>query len=58
MGTFTLSIYTDNAAFDDCPVDEVIQLLEEATNKLYNGWNHGALFDRNGNRVGRFELDH
>ncbi len=55
---FTLTIVTDNAAFEDAGAgEEVGRLLEEAADQLRNGAQGGPLFDYNGNRVGAYALE-
>jgi hypothetical protein len=62
---FTLSIDTDNAAFDGDPSPEVARLLRVVADTLdYNDSgagpllsDGGKLYDINGNAVGRWELD-
>lgn len=51
---FTLTIETDNAAFDDAPASEIARILRQLANDMEQD---GAppsrfLFDANGNRVG------
>jgi hypothetical protein len=53
---FTLTIETDNDAFDADPREEVARLLEVTAAKLRAGHEEGRCVDSNGNRVGRFEL--
>ena len=53
---FTLTIQTDNAAFEDAPGEEVARILEETAAKLRNMAQSGNLRDINGNKVGTFEL--
>lgn len=58
--TFTLTIKTDGAAFDnDGDGDlhaEVHNILMEAANKILDGATSVALVDINGNLVGRAEF--
>lgn len=55
MGTFTLTIETDNAAFDDEPRYEVARILRDAADAYaYNGETAWPLRDVNGNRVGQW----
>jgi hypothetical protein len=54
---FTLTIDTDNAAFDDGNLTlEVSAILEEAAKRVYDGSTEGSLLDGNGNTVGAFSL--
>ena len=54
---FTLTIDTDNAAFDDGNLTlEIARVLDDASGMVYEGRTDGALFDDNGNRVGGFSL--
>ena len=67
---FTLSIKTDGAAFsddsvgpDDCGREigrrnEVARILREVADRMDNGDDCGLTMDYNGNKVGRFTLDH
>ena len=43
---------TDNAAFDECGDAEVRRILEEIANKVERGYDHGSIFDINGNNIG------
>jgi len=52
----TVTIATDNAAFDDDPVPELERILHTLPLKLRNGNMEGKLFDLYGNHVGDFEL--
>ena len=52
---FTLTISTDNAAFEDEPASEIARILRGLANDLeFNGEGGGRLYDVNGNRVGFF----
>lgn len=53
---FTLTINTDNAAFEDAPGEEVARILEATASRLRNLAQSGNLRDFNGNAVGSFEL--
>ena len=53
MATVTLSIATDNAAFEDDPRAEVARILREAATKVLDTPHGFALRDLNGNTVGR-----
>ena len=54
--TATLTITMDNAAFEPIPRLEVIRILEQASGKLANGNTSFPLYDSNGNKVGKFEV--
>ena len=55
---FTLTISTDNAAFDDDAVfDEISRILIEVAAKMRSHVKWGTLRDVNGNAVGMFELE-
>lgn len=57
MATFTLTINTDNAAFDDnLLVSELTACADKALQRIYRGETSGNVRDTNGNTVGRFEL--
>lgn len=51
---FTLTIATDNAAFEDS--DELPRILRIVTHRLEEGERYGALYDINGNHVGEFRV--
>jgi hypothetical protein len=53
---FTLTIRTDNAAFDDDPVPELVKLLAEVAAKLEAGTRDSTVRDLNGNTVGEYRL--
>ena len=58
---FKLEFSTDNAAFDDCPGDEIARILHHCADRieyLVNG--EGAqwlVYDTNGNRIGHLDFD-
>lgn len=52
---FTLSIKTDNAAFED-PNAEVARILRDAAERVEQGFSRGLLRDINGNTVGDFDF--
>lgn len=56
MSAFTLSITTDNAAFEDDPGPEVARLLRDAAERVEAGVSAGVLRDVNGNTVGEWSL--
>lgn len=53
--TFTVTIGTDNAAFEDMSA-EIARILRTIAKRVSNGDDNGTIFDANGNSVGRFEL--
>jgi hypothetical protein len=55
MGKFTLTIQTDNAAFEDDPVPELVRILKETAAQMHmmNDFN-GTIRDINGNPVGTY----
>lgn len=52
----TLTIRTDNAAFEGRPGDECARLLGLVEARLIHGETRGRLLDRNGNHVGEWAL--
>ena len=60
MATITITITTDNAAFEDDPADEVINVLERLIPKLdRDACEPGSVIrlrDSNGNTVGHFRV--
>lgn len=58
MARFTLSIDTDNAAFGEegeARRAEIARILRDvAVTMERDPWEHGSVFDSNGNRVGKF----
>jgi hypothetical protein len=54
---FTLTIKTDNAAFEGDPANEVARILLAAAAKLLHGGTSFNLTDINGNKVGSCELE-
>jgi hypothetical protein len=55
MPKFTLSIDTDNTAFeDDNKQIEIRRILHDAATKIKHGCSEGTLRDINGNTVGKF----
>jgi len=53
---FKLNIDMDNAAFDECPEEELQDLLERVKQRLAGGVTEGKIVDINGNMVGKFEI--
>ena len=53
-GDFRVQIKTDNAAFDDDPVPEIIKCLRRVIADLTLASTEGFIYDTNGNRVGTF----
>lgn len=60
MTTFTLTINTDNAAFEDGlgygKFSEIVRCVTSVAEKLADGNESGSVRDINGNTVGKFEL--
>lgn len=59
MPTFTLTIDTDNAAFEDGAGDEIARICRDVAGRvegLANTDFRGGVSDFNGNTVGRFQL--
>jgi len=54
--TFSISIDTGNAAFEDDAGAEVARILRDVATALERGTRGAPLHDINGNRVGRFDL--
>ena len=55
--TFTMTIDSSNAAFEDEPGEELAGILRIVAAKVAEGYTSGPLYDTNGNRVGSFDLD-
>ena len=55
---FTLRIETDNAAFEDDPREQIIQILIQAQIQVHDHYydKSGSLRDSNGNTVGEWKL--
>lgn len=51
---FTLTIETDNAAFDEDPEDEIIRILQNVKERIDIGSKEGIVNDINGNPVGKY----
>lgn len=56
MATFTLTIDTDNAAFDGNLGEELFECLTRVRDKVASGEPDGNVRDTNGNTVGKFQL--
>jgi hypothetical protein len=55
---FTLTITTDNAAFEEDARGEVARILRALATRIDDGSETlGGLYDGNGNRVGRFVFE-
>jgi hypothetical protein len=52
LKSVTIKIKTENAAFCDCPEQELSRILKELSEKLENGKQPETLLDFNGNAVG------
>lgn len=60
MGDFTLTIHTDNAAFDPDPRPELAAILRQIASRIESGdtlHKFQTVWDSNGNDVGRYKLD-
>jgi hypothetical protein len=54
---FQVTFETENAAFeDDSKSDECARILEVIAKHLKQGYRDGAVYDFNGNRVGKWSL--
>lgn len=47
---------TSNAAFDEYGDADVARILEEIVHKVRLGYDHGAIIDINGNKVGFWKM--
>lgn len=59
MGDFTLTIHTDNAAFDPDPRPELAAILRHIAHMIETGatiHRFQTVYDVNGNDVGRYRL--
>lgn len=54
---FTLNFNVDNAAFDGDPEFEIKRQLETVVYHVDHGRTSAGLYDVNGNRIGRFEIE-
>lgn len=52
--TFTLTIETGNAAFEESRSAELARILTEVAYKVSSGQTDGTVLDINGNTVGKF----
>jgi hypothetical protein len=57
MTTFTLTIQTEGAAFEDGPEHELARMLGVTANRLLCGDTSGPVLDINGNVRGHFGID-
>lgn len=59
MATLTITIDTDNAAFEDQPEYEVARILRELANGIEKGYidDNSSIRDRNGNTVGQLTTE-
>lgn len=53
---FKLEFETDNAAFETDAAAEANHILQEIAGSLRAGYTEGIIQDRNGNKIGRYEL--
>lgn len=53
---FKLTIETDNASFEEYPLDEIARILKECAGNLEGGERMGNLRDGNGNTVGHYKF--
>jgi hypothetical protein len=56
MRRFELKFDCENAAFEGDPETEVARILRNIAEKVAMGFEQGAVYDINGNRVGDFWL--
>ena len=58
MATVTITIHTDNAAFEDDPWGEVAYILESIAENMTDeqGLTRSPLIDRNGNTCGSVSI--
>ena len=58
MEKITITINTENAAFDDCPEEEVKRILHELAYSIDNsGLTEKKIRDINGNTVGSITIE-
>lgn len=53
---FTLTMATENAAFEDMPEYEVARILRKVADQIEDGDTTGRVRDINGNTVGAYDL--
>jgi hypothetical protein len=53
---FTMTIDTDNAAFEEDPGFELARLLKLVAHRVEEGERYGSLYDANGNYVGEYRV--
>ena len=51
---FSINIYSDNEAFQECPIEEIQRIIRKYSNMISEG--EISLMDINGNKVGEMEL--
>ena len=56
MGTLTVTITAENAAFDDRGM-ELARCLRVVAKKIESGTEDGVVMDSNGNKVGEFAIE-
>lgn len=57
---FTLEIDCDNAAFEESPNAQlayIFKIMHGAFKHMADGVDYGPVFDANGNKVGKWEID-
>lgn len=54
---FQMNLSSGNDAFVEDPAGEMIRLLDDVKARIERGDVNGILWDRNGNRVGLWDLD-
>ncbi len=57
MRKCTIVIEMENAAFDDDPQFELSMILHRVACNISDGWRRGPISDRNGNTVGRLDME-
>ncbi|KKK71010.1 hypothetical protein LCGC14_2918260 [marine sediment metagenome] len=55
--TFTMSIESTNAAFEDEGAEEVTRILRHVADQIKDGYTVGPVLDSNGNSVGVWSFD-
>lgn len=57
MAQFRMHFMMDNAAFDETPLPEITQILDEIKQSVSNGAIGGLITDSNGNGIGSWVME-
>ena len=51
-----LKLDTENSCFEDCKNEMIVNVLKDVIKNIENGYNEKAIFDINGNNIGKYSI--